>query len=389
MNPYVLYGMAASLYTGKVRAYLRKQGIAFEERIAGDPRFREEVVPAVGRWIIPVLQTPQGEWIQDGADIIDHFDSRAAPEFSVRPADPVLRVIAHIFEWFGGEGLLRPAMHYRWNFDRDNLDFLRSDFGISLSPPGSQKPVRDEVFERSSARMRRATLGFGVSPATFELVEASYLQFLTLFEAHLEHHPYLLGGQPCLGDYGLFAPLYAHLGRDPHPAMLMKQKAPRVWHWVERMNSAEPGCGGYPPRARKTPAPQDLPQTLLDLLRFVAEDYLPEARAYVAFTNEWLRNHPGIAEGSNGLAKPGDRSIGMMTFNWRGQPVSVVVMPYRLYLLQRIQDAAAAATAPQKKVLAGLLGATGLTDLLELQTLRRVERRNHLEVWGPVAAATD
>ena len=51
MSTYILYGMAASLNTGKIRAYLRRQCISFEERSAGDPRFREEVVPEVGRWI--------------------------------------------------------------------------------------------------------------------------------------------------------------------------------------------------------------------------------------------------------------------------------------------------------------------------------------------------
>ena len=55
---YVLYGMAGSLYTAKVRSYLRKQRVAFEERVAGDPRFEAEAIPAVGRWIIPVVKTP-------------------------------------------------------------------------------------------------------------------------------------------------------------------------------------------------------------------------------------------------------------------------------------------------------------------------------------------
>ena len=63
MNPtFVLYGTPGSLYTAKVRAYLRKQRIPFEERAAGDPRFANEVLPQIGRWIIPVLQTPEARW---------------------------------------------------------------------------------------------------------------------------------------------------------------------------------------------------------------------------------------------------------------------------------------------------------------------------------------
>ena len=42
---YRLYGTPGSLYTGKARSYLIKQGIAFENRAAGEARFRDEIVP--------------------------------------------------------------------------------------------------------------------------------------------------------------------------------------------------------------------------------------------------------------------------------------------------------------------------------------------------------
>jgi len=113
MSHYILYGTPGSLYTGKARAYLRKQGIAFEERTAGDPRFRAEVVPVVGRWIIPVLLTPEGRYVQDGADIIDHFEDGSTVPVPARLSTPLHAVVARVFELFGGEGLLRPAMHYR------------------------------------------------------------------------------------------------------------------------------------------------------------------------------------------------------------------------------------------------------------------------------------
>ena len=67
----ILYGMPGSLYTAKVRSYLRKQRIPFEERSPAHPHFREHVVSTIGRWIIPVLQTPDGTLVQDGSMIID------------------------------------------------------------------------------------------------------------------------------------------------------------------------------------------------------------------------------------------------------------------------------------------------------------------------------
>jgi hypothetical protein len=223
---------------------------------------------------------------------------------------------------------------------------------------------------------------FGVSEETIPSIETSYREFLHLFEAHLAASPYLLGGAPSIGDYGLIAPLYAHLARDPYPARMMQSEAHGVWRWVERMNRADQDAGEYggPP---ETLFPDDhVPDTLKALLRFIADDYLPEVAAYVGFANAWLAERPDLEVGTLGLARPQDRVIGEVGFTWRGHAVHVAVMPYRLYLLQKVQAAAAAAPPPARAKIEALLEETGLGALLTLTTTRPVLRRNHLEVWG-------
>ena len=44
---YTLYGAPASLYTGKARAYLRRQGIDFVEVSPGSNRYLGEIVPGI------------------------------------------------------------------------------------------------------------------------------------------------------------------------------------------------------------------------------------------------------------------------------------------------------------------------------------------------------
>ena len=34
---------------------------------------------------------------------------------------------------------------------------------------------------------------------------------------NFDAYPYLLGGKPSIGDFGMIAPLYGHLGRDAKP----------------------------------------------------------------------------------------------------------------------------------------------------------------------------
>jgi len=381
-KPYKLYGTPGSLYTGKARAYLIKQGVAFENRAAGEAHFRDAIVPKIGRWIIPVLEAPDGALLQDGSDIIAHFEAAGPTRFPAYPPTPLHRLIGQIFELFGGEGLLRPAMHFRWNFDAANRAFLAMDFPAALAPTGASAEMQAGVFEMASGRMRKAMASFGVSPDTIPAVEASYAEFLALFDAHLAASPYLLGGRPTIGDYGLIAPLYAHLARDPYPAEIMKRTAFRVWRWTERMNATDQDAGEYGAPPPELFEGDGVPDTLRALLRFVAEDYLPEVEAFVGFTNTWLAANPDIEPGTNGLARPQDRVIGQVEFPWRGHAVKVAVMPYRLYLLQKVQDVIDMAAPADQARMQGLLAETGLSALATLRASRRVERRNHLEVWS-------
>ncbi len=389
---YTLYGVPVSLYTGKARSYLRTQGIDFVEMSPGSDRYLNHIVPTVGRWIIPCLETPDGTIIQDGADIIDHFDlGEGMPlrRASVRPESPTLLAISHLFEIFGGEGLLRPAMHYRWNFDEQNLDFIMSEFALNMPQSLTEEQAQD-MFRKNSGRMRRAGATFGVSSESQPLIESAFEEWLDLFSAHLVEHPYLLGGRPTLGDYGLIAAMWAHLFRDPAPMMLIKQRAPRVGRWVERMTSNEPYLHEY----GGTVDPDliddnELPETLLAMMRFVGEEYLPEIAAHVAVANDWLAEHPEIEAGTNGLDNPANRGLtgggdGTATFDWRGIQLTTGVLPYRFWLMQRLHDDLAAAGSAEQQRARDAFRTGGVEQFLDLRTIRRIERANHLEVWGPL-----
>jgi glutathione S-transferase len=379
-GPWTLYGMPGSLYTAKARSYLRKQGLELVERIPADPKFSGEILPAIGRWIIPVVQTPDGTIVQDGMEIIDHIEARGAATLSAYPADPVGKVIALLFELFGGEGLLRPAMHYRWNFDADNLAFLERDFMCGLNPTASGED-RSRIFAQSSGRMRKAAASFGVNPDTYGAVEASYLDFLARLDAHFALYPYLLGDRPTVGDYGLIGPLHAHLSRDPHPSHIMKARAHNVWRWVERMTTRDADDGEFLARDQK-PEPALRSATLAALLAFIAEDYLPEVEAMTRFLTGWLADKTEAEL----TAVPIARGVGRTSFAWRGHELTVGVAPYRMLLLQRVQDAARSLAPSDSAKLHSLLDPAGLTPLLDLTIPRRVERRQNREWWAPGVA---
>jgi hypothetical protein len=120
-------------------------------------------------------------------------------------------------------------------------------------------------------------------------------------------------------------------------------------------------------------------------MRFIADEYLPEITAHVDFANQWLAERPDLIEGTNGLDNPGRRFIGKAEFDWRGIKLCTAVMPYRFYLLQRVQDSFERASKSEQQAITALLEETGLESILSIKTDRRVERVNHLEVWGPAS----
>jgi glutathione S-transferase len=381
MDPYVLYAMPGSLYSAKARSYLRTHRIAYVERVPGDPRYTDAVVPAIGRWIIPVLETPDGVIIQDTVDIIDHLDAGEPSARSAYPDTPVQRAVAHLLELFGGEGLLRPAMHYRWDFDETNLAFLEKDFSASLVIGGDDE-TRAGVFAFSSDRMRSATTAFGVSEELMPEIERSYEQFLDLFDAHLAGSPYLLGGRPTIADHAFMGPLFAHLARDPYPSVLMKSRAQRVWRWTERMNAPILDAGDFGDVEERLFAGDAVPETLHALLCYIGEEYLDEALAQVAAVDEWLAEHPEVGDGDIVLGKPSRRFSGATTYSWRGRPMTAVVVPYRLYLVKRLQDAVSSAGPDDRAAIREVFSRAGLDPLLDVRPRRWVVRQDNREVWG-------
>ena len=381
---YTLYGMAGSLYTARARSYMRMHAVPFTEVKAGSEEFTGEIVPQIGRWIIPVIKTPEGSIIQDGADIIDHLDDAGYSENPIYPSDPKLLVIAHLFELFGSHGLLRPAMHYRWNFDEVNLPFLRETFRDVL-PSGIPKEAEDATFLHASGRMRKAAEVFGVNSQTYKLVEESYAQFLLLMERHLREHPFILGGHATIADYGLIGAMYAHLARDPVPLRLMQVSAPNVFRWVERMNMAEVFVDEAMAGSKgQLVASDDLPESLLQLMRFIADDYLPEIAAHVERANSWLERHPEVETGSPTNNKSMKSGMGLAPFEWRGASIETVVIPYRFYLLQRMQDAFDRQPQDGQAAICAVFESAGLGNLLSLRTGRRMERQDNQEVWGDI-----
>ena len=266
-------------------------------------------------------------------------------------------------------------MHYRWNFPDDNLAFVRYHFLHSQR----DVPEREEKTEAMMNRMRHAAMIFGVTEQSQPVVEALYLEYLDALNAHFECYPYLLGWRPCVGDFGLLAPMYAHLGRDPYPARLMQQRAPAVYRWVERMNREDQDAPEYFNAVSDFLENDEVPETLIPVLKILTEDFVPETLAAAELINSWLAEH----QPESGTVAVGRlaEALGTADFTVRGETITALAQPHRFYLLQRVQDAFTELSDEKQTEISQLLKVCGMKSLLAAVLSRRIVRSENLEVW--------
>jgi len=74
----ILWGAPGSGYSGRIRSYLIKKGIPYQQIFPGHPRFQQEIIPLIGYFVMPVMELTDGTLIQDSSP------SRSGPDFPSR-----------------------------------------------------------------------------------------------------------------------------------------------------------------------------------------------------------------------------------------------------------------------------------------------------------------
>ena len=90
--------------------------------------------------------------------------------------------------------------------------------------------ARDATRERMTGRVWFV----GSNETTGPQIEASLHEAIGILDAHLTGRPYLFGGRPSFGDFGLAAQIYES-SLDPTPGAWIGSRTPRVLDWVQRM----------------------------------------------------------------------------------------------------------------------------------------------------------
>ena len=378
---YVLWGSPHSYYTGKIRSYLIKKGVPYREEFAFHPQFQARILPAVRHVVLPILETPDGRILQDTTDMIEHLEA-VMPLPLMIPETPVQKAVAWLLGAFGSEALLPAGMHYRWSYRAEQENFLCAEFGRLLHR-GPDREARYATARQTMQYFNAFLPILGVTPETIPAVEAAYCELLDALDEHFLQVPYLLGGRPSIADFGLMAPMFAHLARDPVPATLMKNRAPNVFRWTERMNLARIGDGEFPDCPETYPANDGIPASLEPVLRLAFQDWGTQLLADATAYKRWIESTPAMPAGTM-VSASGERkvhpSIGPMEYQWRGCTIRRNTSPHGLWHFDKAAAFARALTGEAETRFTALLRRTGGEQVMGIRLARPMTRHDYVLV---------
>lgn len=359
-KPYILHGWHLSYFAGKTRAYLRYKGLPFVDHPVDALNLLWRIPRKTGAKVMPVLVTPEGEWLQDSKHICEVIESRF-PQRPVTPSTPRQLIAALLLEAWADEWWMPSAMHYRWSFP-ENYPLFERDSGDALLP-GFPRFFKDRIAAYVARTLRGYLPAVGVLPQQFALMERWTEGMLDALERHFSAHAFLLGGRPCIADFALFGPLYGHLGRDPWPRKHLVEPRPSLKSWVERMGAVE----GAKDQGDWL-ADDALPASLQPLFDSVFREFWPMVLGIREETRKIL---PQLRDRSSRLP----RALPAIEFPMADGRFHRAAMPYTLWMMQRIADRYRGLDAAGRdSVDAWLRGQGGPKEIVQSDPGLRLER---------------
>jgi glutathione S-transferase len=275
--PVALSGAPGSPYTRKMLAVLRYRRIPYRYLLNNSPA--QAAMPQPKVRLLPTFYLPNDagelEAVTDSTPIIRRLEAEAIGR-SVIPDDPVLAFLDELIEDYADEWLTKQMFHYRWNYPADIAK------AAHVLPAWAGGQVSDEELEQRAKFIGERQIGrlfvVGSNKTTGPVIEASYRRFLTAFEAHLAHQPFVLGARPASCDFAIFGQLTQLTAFDPTPTLIAGEIAPRVCAWTAVMEDL---CG-LEPKPSDWMALDDAPPTFRALLAEMGRTYPPVMLANAA-----------------------------------------------------------------------------------------------------------
>jgi glutathione S-transferase len=306
---------------------------------------------------VPVIVTPEGEWVQDSSVITERLESRFA-DAPVIPAAPVQRFASYLLELWADEFWLPAGVHARWSFP-ENFPKWRDEMAAGFAP-WMPRRLRNALTTPLKRFMQDASLG--ATPSQIPQIGRWLDGQLDALDAHFATLPFMFGTRPGLADFALAGPILGHLVYDDRSRRLLVETRVHLDAWVKRMLDPEPLTGAFLEGDR-------VPDTLQPLLRSAFDEMVPYLEAVLADVRD-MRPKLALGERFPRIGRPVVSPLAGGSFERRA-------LAYALWMTHRVKDTLQQMTSQDAAAVRAWVHACGGNRLLQMDIprLRRVGLR--------------
>lgn len=280
---YKLYAAGPSFFSAKLRAYLDYKAFTYEQVTASAHIYKTVIKPKTGLNVIPVLECPDGKFLQDTQEIIHNLEAKHSNP-PVKSSQSSMEFLGAFFELLLDEWFVLYAMHYRWSY-AENYSQLYRDFGALAFPkfPGFlQRFIGKKVGLRFSAFCP----ALGIHEETREFIERQFKSHLQILNDHFQSHPFLLGTQVCVGDFSLAGACNGHLLHDVYPKRLLQESAPQLTQAIQSLAAAN---------NEALTNISEIPASTFAFLSQLCQEYFPVLKETVNSYQDWAQEQQSDA----------------------------------------------------------------------------------------------
>jgi glutathione S-transferase len=351
------FGWECSPYSSKTRSYLRYKQIPHVDIYPTIFQLKRVIEKRVGFLVMPIMITPENTTLQDSSEIIDTLESRFK-EHSITPPGPTQQLVSLLMELHADEWMTIIAMHTRWN-NPVNRKFIRRDFGAQ-SCPWLPRFLHPYLGKKIAEKMRSYLPLLGINEDTVPAIESWMTDLFDNLDSHFSEHHFLLGGRPCLGDFALYGPLYAHVWRDPGSRNWITSRR-HLDAWVERMREPSPQTAGFLPG-------DQVPGTLDAIFQRVFSEQFSVLSETVEQVSVWCKDNPG--------QKKIPRGIGQLDFKLGDVQSQRKLLTFPYWMLQRPLGHYKKLSPDQRLAVDSWLEQVGGLQAMQIELDHELVRRN-------------
>lgn len=269
---YELIGSELSMFTVKLEAQLRFQGIPYQWLYKKNSESKA-IQQRSGTLFVPLLKTPDGWLVNDTITIGPMLHERfyQAP---VIPKNPMQRALCFILEDYYNHWMPRHALHSRWCYP-ENIEEVGRNFGINMVLGKSIEEELTQEEERQvlgTGKHMQESFGLpacevqGAGEDQREAMQADFKLMMQLLSDHLKSNNFLLGDRPCLADFALVGTAKAHFLLDPVPRTWLGEYQAMLEEYVARVWDLD--------QASMSWSDDDhIPDTLLAIMEHMVKNY--------------------------------------------------------------------------------------------------------------------